>query len=370
MPRKLVILYTANYCNKMRNVFDVETLIKDYEIDFLNLSKITAHEELAPVYTDGLKEFNVENLFQFLKYVWENRKASPVYASVMNYGFFSYKVYLILSVFRCTFVTVTNGALPKSPMWNNVSKKRKIFRKINVGDYISKIFFKTPLIRPADYALVSSKKGGVPYKTNKNTQIFNSSSGDYLDAINIKRKSKDKIGNYIVFLDQNVPFHPDNNLLKIKTVDEVDYYSIMNNYFRELENKYQCEVIIAAHPSSIKYKDHNFFEGRKVVFNQTAELVLGCIGVLTHTTTAVSYAVAYKKPILLLSMPGFPEQDYIYMRVLSSELEIKVVDISKSVDVEFGNISISAYERYRVNYLSTVENGITNAQIFSLILNE
>lgn len=370
MPRKLVILYTANYCNKMRNVFDVETLIKDYEIDFLNLSKITAHEELAPVYTDGLKEFNVENLFQFLKYVWENRKASPVYASVMNYGFFSYKVYLILSVFRCTFVTVTNGALPKSPMWNNVSKKRKIFRKINVGDYISRIIFKTPLIRSADYALVSSKKGGVPYKTNKNTQIFNSSSGDYLDAINIKRKSKDKIGNYIVFLDQNIPFHPDNDLLNIKTVGADYYFTLLNRYFRELEKKYKCEVVISAHPSSIEYKDHNFFCGRKVVYNQTAELVLGCIGVLTHTTTAVSYAVVYKKPILLLSMPGLAESDCMFMKVLSLELELKVVDISRCDDLEFESVPISAYDKYRVNYLSRADDGMTNAQIFSQILNK
>ena len=141
MARKLIIFYTANYCNKMRNVFDVETLIKDYEVEFWNLSKITAHENLAPAHTEGLKEINVESHSQFYKLVKENRKESPVYATVIGYSYFSYKVFLILTLFNCKLVWVSSGALPTYPMKRDA--KVSFYEKIQ---WLTQLFPKVILI--------------------------------------------------------------------------------------------------------------------------------------------------------------------------------------------------------------------------------
>ncbi len=369
MSKKLIILYTANYCNKMRNVFEVDALIKEFNVEFWNLSKITAHENLAPAHTEGLKEINVESHSQFYKLVKENRKESPVYATVIGYSYFSYKVFLILTLFKCKLVWVSSGALPSFPMKRDA--KVPLYERIQwLTHLFPKVLYRTPLIKAADYFLVSCNKVRVFYKMNNQTKRIDSNSGDYIDALNIKKNELTKIENdYIVFLDQYSPFHTDYDLLGLKRIDADYYFKTINEYFRKLEDHYKCEVVIAAHPSAEKYKEYNFFEGRKVFFNQTATLVLNSTGVLTHNTTAVSYAVIYEKPIIFMSLPGFCDYDYGVMGELASELSSKIIDISKSDDVSFDSVPNAAYEQYRMNYLSKVVDGTTNAQILSTILN-
>ena len=365
MPKKLIILYTANYCNKMRNVFDVETLVKNHEVEFWNLSKITAHEKLAPAHTEGLKVIEVETHSQFRKLVKKYKKESPVYASVMGYGYVTCRVFLALTIYNSTYVAVTNGTLPSFPLSiAGLPLGKKIL------SLLSYLLFRTPLIKAADYALICSKKSRVFYKVCNNTIRVNSHSGDYIDAMRIFKEDycKFKTNKYVVFLDQYLPFHGDNDFSGIKRVSENFYYKLVNEYLSKIEDKYDCEVIIAAHPSAVKYEEHNYFGGRKVIFNQTAQLVLNSLGVLTHNTTAVSYAAIYRKPIIFMSVPDLSDYDMGVMRQLAEELGSKIVDISMGDDVCFDPIKEDAYQEYKANYLSLANDNISNAQIIGNIL--
>jgi hypothetical protein len=102
---------------------------------------------------------------------------------------------------------------------------------------------------------------------------------------------------YILFLDEYLPLHPDTILLGIKTIKPNDYYPELNKYFDFVEKKYGLPVIIAAHPKALKYHDKNYFNGRQVLFNQTAALTKDALFVIAHDSTSVNYPIYFNKKI-------------------------------------------------------------------------
>ena len=52
--KKCIILYTANYCSKIKNYFCVDDLVsKGVDVEFWDLGPITLNEHLANVETPG-----------------------------------------------------------------------------------------------------------------------------------------------------------------------------------------------------------------------------------------------------------------------------------------------------------------------------
>ena len=106
---------------------------------------------------------------------------------------------------------------------------------------------------------------------------------------------------YILYLDQNFPYHYElkewNPLVNFDSVAQ-KHYPALNRAFSELEKKYKCKVVIAAHPTA-NYSI-NPFEGRDIIYHQTGLLVKDSIGVCMHVTNSIAYAILYDKPITLL----------------------------------------------------------------------
>ena len=120
-------------------------------------------------------------------------------------------------------------------------------------------------------------------------------------------RSKDHInGRYVAFLDEYFPRHQDfdfcNPDVNRKSLEQ-PYYQPMNALFDKIEQQYQCEVVIAAHPNS-NYTD-NPFGGRKIIKHKTSELVRDCIGVCMHAGNALSYVMLYDKPVLIVYSQTF-----------------------------------------------------------------
>lgn len=123
----------------------------------------------------------------------------------------------------------------------------------------------------------------------------------YLDDC-LQKESTTIRNRYLVYIDNYFPYHSEirdneHNFNPNKVAK--GFYASLNSFFSRLEQKYSCEVIIAAHPAS-SYSC-NPFNGRKLLFGKTNILVKNSIGVLLHTSAAISFAYLYNKPIMLLS---------------------------------------------------------------------
>lgn len=105
---------------------------------------------------------------------------------------------------------------------------------------------------------------------------------------------------YAVFLDQMLTYHPDFQLNGITNpLRAEDYFAGMERCFQRVERDFGLEVVIAPHPKATQDSLQKL--GRTVSAEQTSALVEGSKLVLCHYTTAVAYAVMFRKPVLFLT---------------------------------------------------------------------
>jgi len=84
-----------------------------------------------------------------------------------------------------------------------------------------------------------------------------------------------------------------------------EYYPMLCRFFDWVEAELDLNVVIAAHPKS-HYEDHpDWYGGRRVVKDETVQLVRGSQLVMTFFSTAIGFGVVYRKPIILLTNDRF-----------------------------------------------------------------
>lgn len=374
--KKCIILYTANYCAKIKNYFCVDDLVsKGVDVEFWDLGPITLNEHLANVETPGLIIRRVENKKEYEVLIKENTNA--VFFSFMNYAWYSFIVYRMLSKYNCDIVYCTSGCLP--PL--SSSKGIKIIARLNAKQLIARIkgrlyrfLLKSKLFKPAKIVLQSCRAATCDYKTSDSTVFVGCNSGDYQGYLSVKSSlnhSDNKIGRYVVYIDQYLPFHNDFTLRGVLHINAETFYRSINLLFARIEKKYGCEVVIAAHPSSLKYEEHDFFCGRKVYYNRTAELINQCIGAITCNSTAISFPVIDKKPILIYTSNDI-ESRYLFFNTLlfPKLLDLEFVNIDECSEVYFRDVNMHRYEKYKYDYLTTpISEHINNSDIIISVLN-
>ena len=139
--------------------------------------------------------------------------------------------------------------------------------------------------------------GRIDKEDIRNAKVININSGDYDNYLKGKECNRIVKQDYILFLDEYLPLHPDTQLFGMKNVSPEVYYRELNAYFDSLEKKFSKPVVIAAHPKALRYKTEDFFYKREVFFNKTLELVKFADLVLAHDSTSINYPVCFGKRI-------------------------------------------------------------------------
>ncbi len=279
----------------------------------------------------------------------------------INYEHKFYSIFRLLKKYNCTHLRLASGYLPE------VTTKRNIIRSMRDPFlFINKVYNKImrhliPKSSLISYPKIIFTAGKVAYDVWNKTgaEIINFNYSDYENA----RKAEDLLAlpelsgkKYAVYLDEFIPNHPDSTFWNPAHHDEKKYYIDMNNFFTKLENKYNIEIVVAAHPKA-HYKGDEF-GGRKIFFNIPALLVRDCLFTCTHSSTAVSYPVIYKKPIIfLLTETMFKNKDirHDYVVAIANELEAPIVNIDSDIDFTI-EYSAKAYKNYLYNYLTSPES--------------
>lgn len=179
---------------------------------------------------------------------------------------------------------------------------------------LSKILYSIPYrfinVNPADFVLARGEKyGTVGLVVTAQTEIVWAHYYDY-DIYLTERDTPGPIDiNTGVFIDEYLPFHPDYAYSGLKNhfVIHDEYYASLRRFFDYLESEYGFKIIIAAHPRS-RYEDHpDYFGGRPVIRGKTSELVKRSGFVIMHTSTAINFAVLYKKPVIIVTTDKYNE---------------------------------------------------------------
>tara|TARA_R110001583_G_scaffold16041_5_gene65156 strand:- start:18888 stop:20063 length:1176 start_codon:yes stop_codon:yes gene_type:complete len=276
-------------------------------IDIVGLLKSSKLEDTCPedlkkdvIYINTKKEFK-----QFLS----DNKHNSVLATCVGLQINSAWFYRIISQSKIPYIFLDVNFFPQLKSSNrikNVSTKvKRLFEKtapnylflkgIRSIDYYYTKFILRPSV--AILYVKSSIRKRVLKLANKDTKLIKTNSNDWNTANKNVLKIVDS-DNYLVFIDQYVPYHPDfvaRNIDLKFTAEE--YYNEINSNLENVSKGTGLEVIIAAHPRRMGANDYNF----PLFYNETSNLIKHSKLVLAHYSTAVNFAAIHNIPLQFLT---------------------------------------------------------------------
>jgi hypothetical protein len=117
-------------------------------------------------------------------------------------------------------------------------------------------------------------------------------------------KERPILNSYIVFVDENIEYAPDAQLLGYQVCTNPDaYYARLNTLFEQIEVWTGFPVIIAASGKYIYPK--NRYNDRKLIYGKTLELIQHAELVIGHMSLALDQTVVSERPALILDDPDF-----------------------------------------------------------------
>lgn len=160
-----------------------------------------------------------------------------------------------------------------------------------------------------------------------------------------------------VFLDEYVPFHPDYVHSGILPPSgPLEYYPSLCRFFDFLESQHAVRVVIAAHPRS-RYEDYpGCFGTRQVLRGKTVELVRKAGFVIAHSSTALSFAVLFQKPVIFITTNQLEKSkvDSRYISVTARWLNKSPINIDTPLTFDWKSelhVDRDAYARYSRAYI-------------------
>ena len=183
---------------------------------------------------------------------------------------------------------------------------------------------------------------------NKRTKYVEAFSLDYQNYLNIKNEIKNK--NIVTYIDQSFD---DNYAIQIEddkfSINEEKHYEILNKFFSDLENKLNIKIIIASHYRR-DFEKKNFFDN-EVIYYKTGELIRDSKFVIAHNSTAIGYAILFKKPVVFVSNTELAKDKYLELDTYDfanffNKPVIQLDNYNINQIQNFLNIDDKAYENY------------------------
>ncbi len=195
------------------------------------------------------------------------------------------------------------------------------------------------------------------FPVDRDTEILRLHAFDY-DLYLKERSVAAQDQDTAVFLDEFLPYHSDYAFVGEKNpVEPQAYYDLLNMFFTKVERETGLKVVIAAHPRSAYETLGDCFNGRSCVKGQTAALVRRSRMVISHASTALCFAVLFKKPVVFISFSGVEDLwEGAYTKVMAEHFGKKPLCMDKPGGIDWDSertINADLYVRYKQFYIKT-----------------
>jgi hypothetical protein len=337
VSKKVIYVSWVKLTDKYARDYFLDHLIQNgVEVEFWDIVALTRepHNEVGELDVNYLRVLQSYRDFENLVKRKENIYA--VYVMLITLDWNVRLVYQLLSKYRCKTVFLSWGMMPATAgpiLRRAVTKLIKEpfdFFRLLIDTVCLISYKKLGLIKPFDLVFtvgsVLSECDQFAKKTIKLNLI------DYEHYIHSKESDNSFAHEkYAVFLDINLPYQSDFGLSDKKAVNPHDYYRSLNRFFTLLEEQYGVKIIIAAHPKT--NPNTIVFGGREIYRLCTAEVVKDAEFVITHHSTALSYAVLNIKPCMFIytnEMEVLYSNDRVrQIKLFASYLDASVYNIDK-----------------------------------------
>lgn len=367
MTRKVIYVSFGRLTDKMARDWYIDYLIdRGACVEYWDIVSLVRpeHEEHGALRTDYLRVFRSSDELERALRAPENRAA--LYIMLLTYNGQLARIFRLLSRAGCRMLNFAWGALPhdSSSAWRKfaacAANPARCVREV-VNRSRARALRRLGLIAPF---AVTFAAGAVGIAASAHAgRVVPVNYFDYDLYVQAKRAGAQRLvqGRYIVFLDSNLPYHSDLAFLGYRHIDPERYYGSLNRFFEILEQAYGLGVVIAAHPRA-NY-DSRTFAGRPVERMVTAELVRDADFALSHTSTAMSYAVLNCKPLMFIytdDMAATYERSVMremrcYARCLDAPV-FNVNAVSLARPPALPPLNAARYQRYKYDFLTSPES--------------
>ena len=206
----------------------------------------------------------------------------------------------------------------------------------------------------------------------RSTVINSANSSDFSNSLRLVG-SVVQLRKETLFLDTGVPGFPSDAILE-KVHEEmtaVDWYPKLNLYFNFVEMALNTKVEVAIHPKHIGRDHSEMFIDRSTFGGQTAELVARSSLIIGTFSTSISYAVAFAKPLILVTSDqiqnGRDQYKASLIANIAKETGAKIFNIDREyTEQELRDalvIDHAKRESYKRKYLTSRTDGKPNYQV-------
>ncbi|RTY90312.1 hypothetical protein EKL32_21230 [Flavobacterium sp. GSN2] len=348
-----------------------ELMQNNIQVEYLDITGLFYPDTIATVPFEFAGTVKIASYKQLETYLKEQYNETILYISLMTFEYRVFKLHRLFTKFNLNLGVFGRGAFPSVTSDGKFTIVR-ILKIISLeriilffSNRVTVLFKKWGYLKPYDYIFKAGEFGhwgfgmGSEIDVQK-AKIIEVNTVDYDQFLLHKELPCLHEEEYIVFLDQYLPYHPDASFLKIKTVEPELYFKEVNGFFDRLELATGKKVIIAAHPKAERYKDFNPFNKRQIYFNQSHDLVREASLVLTHVSTAVCFPICYKKKIVLLVSDYLNEvlpQFLIVAKSIVNACDVTIIAMDKENEIHIPElINLSKYSEFKFKYLTSIES--------------
>jgi len=193
-------------------------------------------------------------------------------------------------------------------------------------------------VRSPDFVLAGGAESIGNYRANcplgNRTEILWTHSYDYNIFLQESVQSLKPSGN-AVFIDAGGP--GDALEMGIELLSKDKYFPSLCRFLNKVEQETGMEIEIALHPRNDHTSRHAYFGKRRTIRGNTCNMICQAEFVMTHASTAISFAVLSKKPVLFLitdeylAKPSFAEE----LTEMASWLGKSPINIDRDYDVDW-----------------------------------
>tara|TARA_B100000073_G_scaffold335095_1_gene328350 strand:- start:219 stop:1379 length:1161 start_codon:yes stop_codon:yes gene_type:complete len=262
-----------------------------------------------------------------------------------------------------------------SHLLNNPSKLKKLnqyFQKLlRVGLKIPIQFL--GIKHSKFFALAGGEKSkAIGPLVGRRTKILKIHASDYDFHLRDENSNQDIEKDHIVYIDQAIYGAPDMYARGEKFDIDIDkYFSDLRNFFDKIEDELKMDVVIASAPK-INYSGKEYLFGkRKIVqgFNSRSIIASSSL-VLIHYSTAINFAVIYKKPMMFITSDIINKYKKPVIDSLSKYFFSKPININQNInDLHIPEVNKNIYKKYFNDYIkgSSSSNKLFWEQVIELI---
>lgn len=212
-----------------------------------------------------------------------------------------------------------------------------------------------------DYALVSGTSWTADPRFSGAAKIIPAHSFDYERYLELRGAPRFLNHDYAVYVDEDIAGHEDNAEIGFKMpVSAERFYSALSRFLGAFEAAVGIPVVVAGYPSD-RAAATGRFNGRKVIWGKTAELIRHASVVFAHASTAISYAVLWRRPLVFLTTNEMNESWYgPWMEAPRKVLNASIANLDQDVPgpltvAEWQRVDERAYKHYEGTYLRSAE---------------